>query len=126
MSESSDGALRPSLQIIREKRERARTQLLKLIEEAVLHKRRCPKNQELAEQLSRQGISVAGQTIPGLMRKLVQEGRLVVRIYGNNWRDIEICEGPLAGRTTLPPPHGGKPHTVLDRGGRNRFWNALD
>jgi hypothetical protein len=52
------------------------------------------------------------------MGKLTRKGEIVVRVYGTNWRDVTICTGLHADKTTEPPPHGGKPHTILSAAGR--------
>jgi hypothetical protein len=54
------------------------------------------------------------------MKVLTRQGRIVVRIYGKNWRDVTICTGPNAEKTTMPPPHGGEPYMVINATGRAR------
>jgi hypothetical protein len=54
------------------------------------------------------------------MRILVRQGRIVIRVYGGNWRDVLICAGRQAGKSTAPAPHGGRPHIVIDATERAR------
>jgi|SRR5579885_2618950 len=91
-----------------------------LLERAVEEHQRCPTNPEIAADLERHGYRAAAGTIPGLMRNLVRQGRIIIRVYGGNWRDIVICTGPHRGKSTAAAPHGGKPHTVIDATERAR------
>ena len=86
-----------------------------LVERAAIEGRRCPTNAEIADDLNKSGLikPVAAASIPGVFRKLIQRRLVTVRIYGHNWRDVVIIKGPHAGKTTLPPPHGGKPYRIL-------------
>lgn len=86
-----------------------------LIERAAIEGRRCPKNSEIAEYLRWHIFpECSASSIPGYMRRLIREGRIIVRVYGHNWRDVIIVKGPHSGKRTLPPPHGGKPYIVID------------
>lgn len=93
-----------------------------LVERAARNGRRCPTNAEIAAELNKAGLTkaVSPGSIPGVFRQLIRRGQITVRIYGNNWRDVVILEGPHAGKVTLPPPHGGKPHIVIDQAERER------
>lgn len=53
--------------------------------------------------------------MPGFFRRLTRDGRIIIRVYGGNWRDIVIRKGPHAGKATQPPPHGGEPHIMIDQ-----------
>jgi len=93
-----------------------------LVERAARARRRCPRNAEIAAELNRSGLTkaaVAG-SVPGVFRQLIRQGLITVRIYKNNWRDVVILQGPHAGKSTLPPPHGGKPHIVIEQAERER------
>lgn len=86
-----------------------------LLEQAAAKEARCPTNPDVAAHLREHGLpKTAPSSIPSITTKLVAQSQIVVRIYGNNWRVVTICTGPHAGKATMPPPHGGEPHTVLD------------
>jgi len=93
-----------------------------LVERAAAEGRRCPTNAKIAADLNKSGLTkpVAASSIPGVFRQLIRRGLVTVRIYGNNWRDVVILQGPHAGKATLPPSHGGKPHIVIDQAERER------
>ena len=93
-----------------------------LVERAAKEGRRCPTNAEIAAHLNKSGLAkpVAASSIPDIFRQLIRQGLVTVRIYGNNWRDVVILRGPHAGKVTLPPPHGGKPHIVINQAERER------
>ena len=93
-----------------------------LVERAAIEGRRCPTNAEIAAYLSKSGLTtpLAGSSIPEYFRRLILQGLITVRIYAKNWRDVIILQGPHAGKTTLPPPHGGKPYAVIDQAERER------
>jgi hypothetical protein len=92
-----------------------------IVEQAASEGRRCPTNPSLAKELGKRGFRLSGPTIPRFMKQLAREGRIIVRVYGNNWRDVVICGGPHAGKATMPPPHGGKPHTLIDATGHKKL-----
>lgn len=75
---------------------------------------RCPTNPEISDRFP--AIGDGAGVLPGLAR----DGRLIVRIYGRNWRDVEITTGPAKGLRTAPPPHGGQPYRVIERDGPPR------
>jgi hypothetical protein len=93
-----------------------------LVERAVVEGKRCPTNAEIAADLNKSGLTkpIAATSVPGVFRQLIRRGMVTVRVYGNNWRDVVILQGTNAGKATLPPPHGGKPHIVLDPDERAR------
>jgi hypothetical protein len=94
--------------------------VLAALEAAAAAGERCPTNIQLATYLNKRGFErAAGSSIPGIVGRLVKQGRIVVRIYGNNYRDVTICVGEHAGRTTQPPAHGGPPYLMLDAQGRH-------
>jgi hypothetical protein len=88
------------------------------LQEAAAEGKRCPTNHQIAERLAWRGLQIAPTSVPSVMKKLTSQGLIIVRIYGANWRDVIICSGPHSEKTTLPPPHGGKPHIVLRATGR--------
>lgn len=96
--------------------------VLAMVERTASEGRRCPTNPEISDDFNELGIteSVAASSIPGIFRQLIRRGLITVRVYGNNWRDVVILQGPRAGKVTLPPPHGGKPHIVIDKVGGER------
>ncbi len=67
-----------------------------LVKRAASEGRRCPTNAEIATDLNESGItkSVAASSIPGVFRQLIRRGLVTVRVYGNNWRDVVILQGP--------------------------------
>ena len=85
-----------------------------LLEKAAAAGERCPTNAAIAVQIRDCGFRIAAGSIPTIMRRLTRQGRIIVRVYGNNWRGITICTGPHANKSTLEPPHGGKPHLIID------------
>ncbi len=74
-----------------------------LLERAVVNEQRCPTNPEFAALLQKRGYRAAAGTIPGLMRILVRQGRIVIRIYAHNWRQITISAGIHEGKSTSRP-----------------------
>lgn len=86
---------------------------------------RCLTNPQFSVELSKHGLNLAPQSMPGVFRRLIQSGQITVQIYGGNWREVIIHSGPQAGKSTMLPPHGGKPHTIVDRAGRKTIWRAL-
>lgn len=96
--------------------------VLAVLEHAASEGRRCPTNSEIAAQLSEHGIRthIAASSIPGVLQRLIRQGFLTVRIYGNNWRDVVLHYGNHSGKATCPPPHGGQPHVILDKAERER------
>lgn len=91
-----------------------------VLERAAVEGQRCPTNPEIAACLQKNGVRAAAGSIPGVLRALVREGRIVVRVYGGNWRDVVIVTGPHAGKSTKGPPHGGKPYSVIDAAERTK------
>jgi len=98
------------------------TRVFGIVERAASKGHRCPTNPEIAAKLNESGLTkaIAASSIPGVFRQLIRKGLVTVRVYGHNWRDVLILQGPHAGKATLPPPHGGKPHTVIDKAERER------
>jgi hypothetical protein len=96
--------------------------LYALIEKAASEGRRCPTNAEIATHFRQTGVAkhATPSGIPRLINQLIRRGLITVRIYGNNWRDVIILQGRHAGMTTSPPPHGGKPHLIIDPSERER------
>jgi hypothetical protein len=89
-----------------------------LVEKAAAERRRCPTNPEIAEFLRTQGFPAAFSSVPKMIGRLVKAGRMIVRVYGHNWRDITICTGHQAGKATIGPPNGGDPYILIDEAGR--------
>lgn len=85
-----------------------------LLEAAARTGRRCPTNPELAAALSSQGDPIAPSSVPKIIGRLVRGGRIIVRVYGHNWRDVVIQTGRHASKTTMAPPSGGQPYIVID------------
>jgi hypothetical protein len=85
--------------------------LFALLQQVAAEGRRCPTNADLAAYLRKGGFRTAPVDI---LKNLTREGRVIVRVYANNWRDVVISAGPHAGKATMPPPHHGKPHIVID------------
>src|SRR5260370_13330253 len=94
--------------------ESRQTRVFDLLEEAASKGLRCPTNPDIAAYLSERGFRTAASAVPAIVRLLTREGRLTVRVYGNNWRDVTICSGPHAGKTSIPPPHRANPYLVID------------
>jgi hypothetical protein len=74
---------------------------------------RCPTNEAIAQHLCSESIAVSAGSVPGLVSQLARDGRIVVRLYGHNWREVMICEGRHKGKQTLPPLIAGKPWRVI-------------
>jgi hypothetical protein len=91
-----------------------------LLEAAARAGHRCPTNPELAADLSSHGVPIASSSVPKIFGRLVREGRIVVRVYGHNWRDIVIQSGRYAGKATMAPPLGGEPYIVIDAAERTK------
>ena len=110
-----------SLQVAEEK-DSKEARVYAIVEQAAVEGRRCPTNAEIAADLNALGLwkPVGTTSIPGILQQLVRQGFMTIRIYGLNWRDIIILQGPHTGKATLPPPYGGKPHIVIDQAERER------
>lgn len=91
-----------------------------LLETAAREGHRCPTNPELAAALSSQGDPIASSSVPKIIGRLVRGGRIIVRVYGHNWRDVVIQSGRHAGKTTMAPPSGGEPYIVIDAAERTK------
>jgi hypothetical protein len=70
---------------------------------------RCPTKAELFQRL---GFNASDAT-----KRLAAAGKIVVEIYGRNWRVIEIADGPCKGARTAAPPHGGNPYLTINSEG---------
>lgn len=105
--------------------ERAAEHVFAFLENAAANGERCLTNPGFATELNKHGLDLAPQSIPAVFRRLIRAGRITVRIYGGNWREVIIESGPQAGKSTKLPPHGGKPHTIVDSSGRTKIWRAL-
>jgi hypothetical protein len=92
------------------------------LEKAAAEGERCPTNAEFAAELSKRGMKIAPQTIPSIVKRLTIEGRIIVQIYGGNWRQVTICAGAHTGEKTLPPAHGGEPYIVIDKDGLQKRY----
>jgi hypothetical protein len=92
--------------------------LFAILEGAAASGQRCPTNPQIADSLSKGGYQIGYTSVPAFMKKLTNQGRIEVRVYGNNWREVRICIGPNSGKATMPPPHGGQPHLILTAAGR--------
>lgn len=89
--------------------------VLAMFERAAAEGLRCPTNTEIAAHLRGRGYRTTGTgSVPDVTRRLISQGRIVVRVYGHNWRTVTICSGPQAGQVTLGPPHGGLPYRLLE------------
>jgi hypothetical protein len=64
------------------------------LENAAAHEDWCPTNPGFALELSKRGINLALQSIPGVFRKPIRAGLITVRLYGHNWREVIIQRGP--------------------------------
>jgi hypothetical protein len=91
-----------------------------LLEAAARAGHRCPTNPELAAFLSSHGDPIAPSSVPKIIGRLVKGGRIIVRIYGHNWRDVVIQTGRHASKTTMAPPSGGQPYIVIDAAERTK------
>lgn len=76
-----------------------------MIEAAAVLKQRCPLNDDLPV---------------GAVAMLTRAGIVRVKVYGRNWRTIEILEGPHKGARTAPPPDDRLPYKVVDAKGSRR------
>jgi hypothetical protein len=84
--------------------------------------RRCPTNFEIAEAVTSLsgGRPRAASGMPAVIQQLVRDGYVTVRVYGANFREVLIHQGPEAGKSTLPPSHGKQPYRVIDKMERER------
>jgi hypothetical protein len=85
--------------------------LFALLQQVAAGGQRCPTNADITAYLRERGFRTAPRDI---LKCLTREGRVIVRVYANNWRDVVIATGPHTGKTTMPPPHHGKPYIVID------------
>lgn len=86
--------------------------LLNLIRQAAIDGDRMP---------TLQGLRRMGHRDPNAsLRRLAASGRIRIEVYGRNWRVVEICRGPHAGKRTAESPRGGRPYLVVDAGGTRK------
>lgn len=77
------------------------SQTYALVLAAALDGRRCPENHDLPVML---GIN-----------ELCRQGRIKVYISGNNYRQVEILDGPHAGAKTAPNPKGHRVWKIIGK-----------
>lgn len=77
------------------------SQTFTMVLAAALEGRRCPENYELPVML---GIT-----------ELCRQGRVKVYISGNNYRQLEILEGPHTGAKTAPNPKGHRVWKIIGK-----------
>ena len=77
-----------------------------LIVEAALKGERCPKTYP------------HGPIMTGSIGKLYTLGFIRSEVYAGNFRVIKILWGTHKGKSTAPPPKGGKPYRVNGRDAR--------
>ena len=96
--------------------------IYKIIENAAIRSERCPTNAEIAKIVSDvpNVRNLSKTSIPAFVMKLVEDGLITVRVFGQNWRDVTMLTGKNIGKKTLPPPHGGKAYIVIDQAERSR------
>jgi len=87
--------------------------IFNILDAAAAQGARCPANEAIAGQLRCEGIEVSVGTISGIVSRLAHDGRIVVRIYSHNYREVVVCDGIHRGRGTLPPPVDGKSYKVV-------------
>lgn len=93
-----------------------------ILERAASEGRRCPTNIEVANEINflLKNTRRAATSIPAIIQALVRRGLITVRIYGHNFREVVILEGPLAGKTTQRSPDGWEPYIIIDKAERDR------
>jgi hypothetical protein len=95
-------------------------EIFRFLEAAAMEGRRCPTNPEIAAHLETLGLSASAGGVPAVLGRLAREGKIIVRIYARNWRQVLIVSGPLQGAQTSPPSRGGEPHFVIAASGASR------
>jgi hypothetical protein len=90
--------------------------LLSIIGLAAKNGERCPTNWALASLLTTaMGRRVrSGGGIPSSIQNLVRKGKVTVRLFGHNYRQIEILDGKHAGFKTKQPEHDKLPYMTID------------
>ena len=96
----------------------AENEVFEVLQKAAAAGQRCPTNPQIAEHLKHRELRSSSIAIASILKSLTRQGKIIVRVYGKNWRDVKICAGPFSGKTTMAPSHGGKPHLIFDSGGR--------
>jgi len=87
-----------------------------LLQAAAVAGLRCPTNRDIAEALQGQHGKLSPGSIPEITSHLAREGRIVIRLYGHNWREVVIGDGLHAGASTLAPPGEATPYKIIGRG----------
>jgi hypothetical protein len=96
-----------------------------ILERAASKGIRCPTNSEAVAELNALSHRPRSATsMPKIIQSLVRSGMITVRVYGCNFRQVIILEGPCAGRATLRPSHDGQPYIILDKVERLRRDDA--
>ena len=98
--------------------------VLALFEQCAVNKGRCPTNRDIARHLTAIGICAETGGIPNIVMKLVNDNKIVVKIYARNWRVVTICYGANDGAATMEPPRGGEPYLVINVAGRHFTKNS--
>src|SRR5258708_4452478 len=57
-----------------------------------------------------------GPLANGTVTALYRAGRIRGAIYTGNWRVLTVLTGPHKGKSTAPPPAGGRPYRIIDSG----------
>jgi hypothetical protein len=106
--------------------ERLEEFVLEMVERAALEGKRCPTRFDIAREVvsSRVVPYMAGSSVPSVFKRLSLKGLISVSVYARNYRVVTILKGPNAGKTTLPPPFEGKPHTIIDGAATTRRYKS--
>ena len=89
-----------------------------MLVDAAARNQRCPQNSEINDALCAAGLptfcAVAGGTTPVILA-LKNAGKIVIEVWGRNWRVVEICVGEHKGKRTLACPNSTKRTIVLKK-----------
>jgi hypothetical protein len=94
--------------------------LFRMLERAAANDEPCPTNPQIAAELQKHGYRVRPGSISSPLQDLVRQGRIVIRLYGGNFRQIVICTGETAGKSTKGPSRRQNPYAIIDAAERAR------
>src|SRR5579872_4249716 len=81
-----------------------RERVFQMFAHAAAHGLRCPGNEENGFR-------------PQDVTALALQGRIIVHIFGYNWRVVGILEEPYLGKWTAPDPKHGRLYRIVDQNG---------
>ena len=95
--------------------------VFRMLERAAANDERCPTNLQIAAELQKHGYRASLGGISSPLQDLVRQGRIIIRLYGGNFRQIGICAGENTGKTTKGHAQRQNPIDAAERARRDSF-----